>query len=334
MALPTLTKTYEIDPNNVGGVGSTEYEDHRRALFAIKEALVGGGSGEISTKPFLVSRSSNSSSAGASDLWTSWGSIVFNYSTFNHSWIVLKSQGSIGYELCIDCNLQAEVCERMPIYMSPSGSYTGGSTGARPTAPDEITIRDTGKFWLGNAGAANSRIHASISTDGDVVTVWAYIAGVCVLFWRIDVVIDKVTGWTDGLWVRFMGGSNSAYHMATWSYWNSTDATQLTSIGEEAGVTFRILPSYEGMGSTEVGWPLMFSVSNEWTSEWGIGAMGLWADTPGYRGKVGTATDLFWGAQARNDGDQYPAPPNPLYQFVQVGDLILPWDGATQMLIS
>jgi hypothetical protein len=58
--------------------------------------------------------------------------------------------------------------------------------------------------------------------------------------------------------------------------------------------------------------------------------MGLWVELVGFRGRLGSPSDIWWGLSALSDGDQYPDVA-PLRQFVQVGDIILPWNSSTVM---
>jgi hypothetical protein len=59
-------------------------------------------------------------------------------------------------------------------------------------------------------------------------------------------------------------------------------------------------------------------------NSWPMGAMGLASETATVRGRHGELVDIWWGSTTRIAGDHYPDTlPR---QFVQVGDIILPWD--------
>ena len=176
MALPTLKKTWEVDPNNVGGSSVAALEDHQRTLYAIKEALIGGGSAEIATAPWTVALSSDGSSAGASDYWLDYLDLV--WSTGAHAWIVLECGGSIGFQICIDLdNAGAWLLDS--VYWSPSGVFAGGDVNNRPTAVDELPLEPGPNYgWCGAAGSTiTTKVHVAVSDDGDATNVIVYNAG-------------------------------------------------------------------------------------------------------------------------------------------------------------
>ncbi len=319
MALPTLTKTYEVDPNNAGGTSVSNLEDHQKTLFALKDALTGGG--EIATAPWTVPLSSDGTSAGAADYWTAYTDLVWN--TAAHSWIVLECAGSVGHQLMIDLD-NAAAYRVNKIGWSPSGAYVGGDINTAPTAGDEIQLIGANSAWLNNsAGNHTSKVHVSVSTDGDVTRVWVYIGNACLLLWDFEVVNDKVTGWADGVFVHLDNNTTSVALIArmglsTYNY------------AEEAGVTIKQFLSYEGYGVTEEAFFIGQTTPNDFDLSNPMWPIGLWSEQAPYRGKMGNLVDIWWGLQVRADGDQYPDVPT-LYQFVQVGDLILPWDSSTVM---
>jgi len=335
MSLPTLVKTYEVSPNNVGGVTSASYYiDAQRTMFAIKQALT-GGDGNITTAPWLVSRSSDSVTADGSDNWGAYTNVVFNSAGIAHSWIVLKQPGTKGYEICIDCS-NGTSANYFTMFWSPSGGFnagaggTDGTTTARPTASDEIAIfpfLSATQRWLGSLGAFNSKVHCVSSTDGDITTVWVMIATHCAFFLRLEVVPDG--DWTDNVWIRFgyNGAGQNQFNFDKFASVVSGYPWQWTW-AQESGVTFRLYPSFEAIGTTETALTYINSgIPDDKSGDYFMGPIGLWGDQSPYRGKRGNCTDIWWGQQNLN-GSQYPDA-GTLYQFVQIGDVILPWDSAT-----
>ncbi|KKL59994.1 hypothetical protein LCGC14_2209760 [marine sediment metagenome] len=173
MALPTLVKTWQFDVNNQGGISAGAPADYQRTAFAIKEALTNFG-----TLPMVVSRSSNSVTADATDNWATFSDVIVAPIGSNHSWIVLKSQGTIPYEICMDfSDASSHNYDVGFIGVSMTGGFNAGAGGsdgsltARPIATDEIEFHGTDTRWLaGLTGAPlQSRVHALMSTDGNTM---------------------------------------------------------------------------------------------------------------------------------------------------------------------
>lgn len=59
---------------------------------------------------------------------------------------------------------------------------------------------------------------------------------------------------------------------------------------------------------------------------WPMLPIGLFSNVSGRVGRLGALTDLWWGATAVADGDYYPA--DLTRQFVQIVDIIVPWNGS------
>jgi len=175
MALPALQKTWQ------GGssLGGTEFvnklvvgaNQQRAMLLKIRDAFVG-----FNTWPWTVAGSSDSlvGAMDASDRWVDTGDLVYITTAGTpYSWIVLQQPGT-GAQVCISLErLLALDLTRDDIVsiVSPSGSFSGGSATARPTAPDEFLGTVTG--WLGDqAGVYTDKILTCIqSTDGECTRV-------------------------------------------------------------------------------------------------------------------------------------------------------------------
>ncbi len=332
MALPTLVKTWQFDVNNQGGISAGAPADYQRTAFAIKEALTNFG-----TLPMVVSRSSDgSSTAGAGDKWSTFSDIITAPIGSNHSWIVLKSQGTIPYEICMDfSDASSNNYDVGFIGVSMTGGFNAGAGGedgsltARPVATDEIQFYGTDTRWLaGLTGAAlQSRVHGLMSTDGNTMMLIVHVNNLPTVVWRFDLLQDPITGFTSGMhiWLEHQisatSGMSFAKAMTTTNKWTYDNATlNIANI------------SYEAIKTEEVACAINFTVANEWDSEWPMYPLGVW--TVGEeRGRVGTVTDMWLGSTGTNEADHYPAVPT-LFQFAQVGDLIIPWDSTNQILTS
>ncbi len=322
MALPILVKTYEIDPNNTGGIASSNLEDNQRTMFALKEALTGGGSAEITTKPMTVSRSSDASSAGAADYWVDFLDLV--WSAGAHSWIVLKSAGDITFEICIDLG-DVNPYHVGGIIISPSGAFAGGDASNRPTAGDEFTAIATNNAWCGlHTTTFVSKVHAMISTDGNVITAFVFVNNKMMMMWRFDIVADSVSGWADALHYWVQSSTATGTHLLT----HSQIALGTGKFIEEAGSVYGTLFSYEAYNSTELNVGLSQVVPNDLDSAWPMSPVGFWSQDVGARGKLGTLTDIWWVHDVLNAGDQLPGVPTPK-QFSVLKNMAIPWDSST-----
>jgi hypothetical protein len=67
------------------------------------------------------------------------------------------------------------------------------------------------------------------------------------------------------------------------------------------------------------------------TAQWPITRISLLSNDAGIRGRHGELPDVWFGDVTLADGDTYPAVA-PLKQFVQVGDIVLPWDRSVPVL--
>ena len=328
MALPSLVKTWQFDVNHRGGVDSVNLEDHQRHAFAIKEAMT-----NFALKPMLVSRSSNASVADGTDNWSTYTDVV--WSTGNHSWIVLKSQGTVPYEICMAFD-DATPQDSSYIGFSMSGGFnagaggTDGSISARPTALDEMAVHVANWDWAGNQTTFNSQIHGLMSTDGNTMMMIAFINNVPQAVWRFDLLQDPTTGYVNGMhvWMKFSSTIGSVM-----TFTQSSSTGNKWSWDDGGGAQFLTAHlSFEAIGSTEVGAPVDFTQPNTWSGKWPFYPIGVWTEGA-KRGKAGMITDMWWGSASAGEGSMYPDTGTP-NQFAQVGKLIIPWDSTNPLLTS
>jgi hypothetical protein len=98
MALPTLEKTWQFNVNQSTTTSGSILPDMQALLYKLKTSLIGFGS-----TPWTVIRSSNGSSAGASDYWASSSDLIWNYEGSAHSWMVLQQSALNNLQLLISC---------------------------------------------------------------------------------------------------------------------------------------------------------------------------------------------------------------------------------------
>lgn len=154
MSGPVAVKTWKAWPIRVDGLDPSDTSLSRamarKKIWLIKEALIGAPGAWT-----VVSSCGYNGSiwqAGASDYWTSATRVIWA-ATYPCSWIVLKntaiSSAGNGFQLCMVCTGSATNVEYMEFYISGSGGFAGGTTGARPTASDELKIKEaaSGDVW-------------------------------------------------------------------------------------------------------------------------------------------------------------------------------------------
>lgn len=323
MALPTLSKTWDVDPNTAGGTGAGETADYQATLFAIKNALVGGGN---VSNPWTVISSSDAVTADATDRWVNAADLVA--SAGNHSWIVLEDPTG-DHQICID--LAGASQPLMNLVWSPSGVFTGGTIGARPTAADEHVRITTAQNWLANnAGAHTSKVHVQVSTDGQASYIFVSIAGVTQALWLFCELDNPPTGLTDPTLIHME--VNTTIERGSMARFALLGNNRMDDGGVLISPRLSIEATLSGVtpsrfNSEQLG-PSGDSGDNP------LGGIGVWGDgSTAQRGKKGNLPDMFWALELLNSGDQYPDAPT-LYQFTQFGDVVVAWDSLTQVEIT
>lgn len=321
MPLPSVTKTFQISANN--GIASTgvEEQDYRTLLRTIKNQLKG-----FATQPWAVKGSSDSAAAGMdnTDRWSDNTKLVPNSSGSAHSWIVLGQSGiATNFQVCLDLNTASASggSRCLTIVVSPVAGFGGGSTTARPTAADEIVLASQANWAGGVTGGDDSfRVHLWQSTDGQCTRVAIYTANVCVGFWLFDRPSNPVSGWTNPSVSVALAGKGLIKHPSFRHLLEQANAYGRAPVG-----TMSLYFSCEGYGSQSLG--EIIAEANEISGGWPIMPIGLVSRTTGAKGRHGQLFDVWFGSTALNEGDTYPN--STAKTFVQVGNLVLPWNGST-----
>ena len=328
-SLPVKNKVWDVDPNNVGGITSTNVTtDLARTIIAIKEAMTGGGSGEV-TAPYVVAASSNAALSGGGDHWSSALDIVA--SSGAHSWIVLTNPAT-GYQICFDLN--SSYARRADMYRSQSGGFVGGSTTARPVAPDEVAVF-VNQEWMGTWTVPfSSRVHVMASTDGTAVYVIVFVGGVCSMMWLLCDLIDPPAGLPNPTLFHVSRGGNTTAQRARVALFDDTTSMQML---DSAGAPFGTVVA--GVALIVNGQEVLFSLDQATASQddqsFPMAPVSIWSRASGTHGYKGYIPDLYWGLAVNNPGDHFPAPPAaPLYQWAQIGDIIVPWNGTSPMQVA
>lgn len=308
MTLPTLEKTWQFNVNNFLANPGNDAATFRGLLLAIKNALVG-----FASAPWVVVSSSNSLQVSAGDLWLSKGSLV----TGNpRSWIVLEQAGiSQHFQLCLELS-HSSAYSYATIAVSPSVGFVGGTTSARPQAPDEIVLIDN-TSWINENNSVATRWSALQTTDGSQTVIVTCIGGGVKQYAIFGVPGDPVAGWSDPSFSFWRAQNPNASELCAAAGYGKIRAAN--TIGD---VTMMATGSQSATGPLDGTWA---NVANQITGEWPMFPITLGCVTNPIRGAHGRVIDLFLSSNGAFTGDRYPA--NPPGQFAQFGSLIVPWNG-------
>jgi hypothetical protein len=313
----TKEKTWQYSVNNTVAALGAITTTHARLLRSIKNTLLAFG-----TLPWTVVGSSNSVAAGldAVDRWAADGNLVWANEGNAHSWIVLKQTGiGSNFQLLINCS-PADTWNRVVnVIASPNAGFTGGSTTARPTATDEVDLNvSNNEYWAGSHSADGQFVyHVMQSTDGQCTRILTARAGAVCGFWLLDKAKNPVTGWTYPF-VGIVKGDTTGDV--------ATIATLAATSAKFAGwgtAYMNMYATHEVANSNNI--PTLSTVPNDLSTKYPVFPIGLLSETAGQRGRHGDLFDLWWGLTAVATGDFYPGDASK--QFVQLGDVIFPWNG-------
>ena len=330
MALPVLDySTWRFKVNQNLDSPGTALECFQQLLWAIKDSLIAGsgwtdsaGAAASVTSPWTVVASANGTVADTADNWATSADLVSAVPGNPHSWIVLRQTGVNGQnqEFCID--LYYTNPSRVGIIWSPVNGFDVSSpvTTARPTATDEFVLWTTGGDWLTTYITFNCALHVLMTDGGECTRFFVYIGGACKTFLAMEKPKDSDLNWSNPAVLYNTPREPPAYttlNDITRAYINvpgSTVACYLSSLA---------------YGAAMIGQNL--TVANEVSGCWPMIPVRVVGSTYPAVGLVGTLRDTWWGAASVADGDTYPDT-GTLKQFLQVGNLIIPWNQSTPLL--
>lgn len=227
MALPSIEIDWRINHRQIGNTGNGTF-DYKDFWLQLKRALTNGpgwtgnwtkcdGTTGADPTPCVVTQSSDSSHADATDRWLSTTNIVQNNNADVHSWIVLTFPGiGSGAQLCIDVdnyNVSPNYIQNGSssdganpatagggIFFSHSAGFAASTmTERRPrgnsSQQDETEILNRRDFYgstgyiLGGVGTGagwQAQMHVMRSSDGAQNRVVVYYSGLPLLFFLLD----------------------------------------------------------------------------------------------------------------------------------------------------
>ncbi len=357
MPLPVLAKTWQFSLNNrvfADSGGRTDNEDfgndQRNLFYGIKEAMK-----NFASNPWVTVGSSDfvASNMTGTDLITDpitdlrCSQIGLAQA---HSWWVGEQVNVGGSGLSVLFNHE---CANggdggtFDVFISEVGfgvanGGTDGSITARPTATDEVQINSGNTFGIeGNWGSGDSAtggrnvmFNVMQSTDGECTRVVTLINNNPVGFWFFDTIQNPVVGWGEKFVCGVLQNGNSNSDRTPDYDVLNTGTARLRSIRTGLGGV-RLYMTGEGLTSNSdmIGEQTLLQRGvNQINQEFHLSPPGVASLQSGFRGRHGQMFDLWWAPELRPDGSAYPSGASPL-QFVQFGDLIFPWDGATKPIL-
>lgn len=337
MALPSLSKTWQYNVNNVVTSSGSDTTDFRALLLGIKNAMIG-----FASNPWIVQYSCNSSVAGSAgdlvDRWAAGTDLVWATGASAKSWIVLKQAGiATNFQICIELRSNQTTNEQiMALTVSPNAGFTGGTTTARPTAADEFQVLNGGStaFWMSShTSTFSATYHVQQSSDGACTRWFIGYQGRIQSFVFFEKATDAVTGWTYPFAVGACAVvSATTGEGPTYSNFNDNAGVVATPAGGAFGYHsggMGLFLSTEGYVAGMLGEKLNV-VANEISSEWPMCPIGLVSETVGKRGRHGALSDMWFGVNINQSGTTYPADGS--RQFLQLRDIVIPWNGTVPVL--
>ena len=329
MSLPTVVKTWMYNVNNLNPTqGITGGTDDGSLLWGIKNALSG-----FNPNGWFVTGSCDATGSGFQatgiDRWSSSSSLIWNAAGSAHSWIVMQQSGILpNFQVCLDLNHGPGTNGQdfMSVIVSPVSGFQGGSTTARPSASDEVVLRDGGngaQAWNGRQNANyTARWHAMQSTDGQCTRVVVYVSNAATVFFAFEKPNNPVSGWPTP-WVALYD-AQPAGPGAVMTYANLLGAPSSTwCLRGRSNIAFSGSLSTEGTNAQALG--QAFALPNEIDGQWPMTPVGVVTTQAGIRGRHCTLFDMWFGSTQVQDGMNYPD--NQTRAFAQFGTLIFPWNG-------
>jgi hypothetical protein len=327
-SLPTATREFfltKITGNLLGTVG----DNQASIMVQTINALIAQGTWTV------VKSCDGISVATGSNLWVNQASIG------THSWIQIQNVLT-GVQYVISCSVRgagAGGWTEFLRYVSVHGSFTGGTTLARPTAADEFESNNpVGSDWLGTGPTpANPQFYSYVwsSTDGALTRIaWMFNGKLCA-WWQWDQVQFPSSGaWVPWVSIEWDGGNNYSApgsRLSPLNYQLGPSSHVLTQLG----VVKAVAPFMTGYGGNLF---IESWTTNEATGQYWWERPPLIANTvnpPGDRGAAGFMADIWLVGTTGGAGG------TPVFafgdtanggQFIFIDSLMLPWDGTTNPL--
>lgn len=328
MSLPPLTKTWLHSTNNVIATGQN-FSGYGELSFTWKTFMTTG------LVAWTVVASSDAATADLTDRWINAAACNTHDNPGQpHSWIVLQNDAiATGFQICLDLDENSGGSDTIfDMYVSEAIGFTGGTTTNRPTAADEVTVASSiGRHqWCETDLTVDPAIlHMQRSSDGEIWRWWIFVNGVLRGLTSIEKPAAAQPGWTIP-WVTVAPWDWYASTAYNPSYGHLNDSKIHTASRADGAGRTTLYVTSEGFGTEMLGQNQTNGADLD-SGAFPFFPMGLYSDVVP-RGRLGTLTDMWWGSTFPASGDHYPADIS--RQFVQVGDVIVPWPGGAAMQIT
>jgi hypothetical protein len=321
MVMPVASEAW--NNTHVSGVG-TGWERNRLLLFGIKQALT-TGLGAWTVVSSCVGYWNPVDLKydwfyGNTDYWTSPTGIRWLIAG-ERSWIVLQQagMGAGAFQICLDLNTEGDgntAKDTFTYVISYSGSFTGGSSAARPTAPDEWSIGEV-EFAYNPGGPPSGTGGANVmkTTSGKCTRVYTSNAGGAQHNMWIIEEPKNISAWWTTPYITFIGRT-------LFTYANFCDLAGLRNECNDWYLT-NLYSTSEGSGNNALGRLALFSTA-DYNGEWICGTIGLVCYASSVKGWFGDIRDMWWVSDDLAKGTYMPGDGS--RDFVVLGNILQPWD--------
>lgn len=347
----TNTKTWEYAVNISEGVGSGLLDRNQRLWLRLKEALTDTGSLSLLdedgaslanlTSPFVVVASSDSSTADASDNWSSSTDVVADDPGSPHSWIHLRQTDYFGsgdhLHLLLDVTPSgvSAAAGRVAWARGATGYNNDGTVNNAPTlngSAIELAVRSgssmsgdnksSDAMWGTDASNAPAVLHLRMSDDGKCGGWFVCRAGEAVQWfgWQEDE--DGDPSRTNPFWA-WASGNDSGGDQPTWA--ETINSLSIFRTWDNAGTELNGFLSQACFGASE---DLITEFNTSPSRMLSLGYLMHSASTLA----ASVLTDMWWGSALDSTGDQSPSTP-PVVR-TQFGHMVVPWPSGESVLVS
>lgn len=325
MAVVTLQKSYDFNVNQViTGAGLDLHEFMRYTIWKIKDTLV-----NYANNPWVVSYSSDATSAGAADYWTDWTKVHFHSGTNAHSWVLLDSYA--GGQLLIDCKSTASTREDyLTVKWSNEGLFVGpGTVNVAPVAVDEHVLLNVQQWRNYVYYIKPIQLHGIHSTDGEIDHIILTADSVPFLYWGRQTVQGPVPNYTlNNIFFAITNDLSSTSRMSyaahsEQQYWSCKKSASGDATGMfKCGLTV-LVANTTGNDLGQV-----VTSANTMSGKSPLYPIGMMSMSAGFEGRHGYLVDQWFIPSATARGASYEEDPDsPTFEVVTFGDMAVPWNG-------
>lgn len=217
-----------------------------------------------------------------------------------------------------------------------SGSLSANPTGDLVTSPEgqhnqEKTFNgNTSAWYAGDTGGSISKLNLMVTDDGQHTRIFSCIRGFVPLFWFDETVLNPHPQWATGPTpvVTGMRDASSVAHAATIAAFNDSaflagSKIPTAVLGQPDRHTPDLYMTAEGYSTALAAENIV--VKNELTGEWPLYPIGLLSNEIGYKSRIGQLKDMWYTSTGTVGGEFFPNDTS--RQFVNIGDVVLPWNG-------